>query len=106
VPDAFYARVRVTLDEIEAAGLTKPERVIASRQGAVITVTGADGKSREVLNFCANNYLGLGGEARVSEAAAKAARDFGAGMASVRFICGTHTLHKQLEAAIADYLGY
>ncbi|HWM61791.1 MAG TPA: glycine C-acetyltransferase [Rhizomicrobium sp.] len=106
MPDAFYARVRVTLDEIEAAGLTKPERVIASRQGAVIAVKGADGKTREVLNFCANNYLGLGGETRVSEAAAEAARDFGAGMASVRFICGTHTLHKQLEAVIADYLGY
>jgi glycine C-acetyltransferase len=106
VPDAFYARVRRTLDEIEAAGLTKPERVIASRQGAVITVKGADGQGREVLNFCANNYLGLGADARVSEAAAKAARDFGAGMASVRFICGTHTMHKQLEAAIAEYLGY
>jgi glycine C-acetyltransferase len=99
--DDFYTRVRATLDEIEAGGLTKPERVIASRQGAQITVNG-----KMVLNFCANNYLGLGGDARVSEAAAKAARDFGAGMASVRFICGTQTLHKELEAAIADYLGY
>ncbi len=99
--DDFYNRVRATLDEIEAGGLTKPERVISSRQGPEITVGG-----KSVLNFCANNYLGLGGDARVSEAAAKAARDFGAGMASVRFICGTQTLHKQLEAAIADYLGY
>ena len=99
--DAFYARVRDTLAEIDAAGLTKPERVIDSRQGAQIHVGG-----KTVLNFCANNYLGLGGEARVSEAAAKAARDFGAGMASVRFICGTHAMHKQLERAIADYLGY
>ncbi len=99
--DDFYARVRGTLDEIDAGGLTKPERVIASRQGAEITVGG-----KAVLNFCANNYLGLAGDARVSEAAAKAARDFGAGMASVRFICGTQTLHKELEAAIAGYLGY
>ena len=99
--DDFYARVRGTLDEIEAGGLTKPERVIASRQGAEIIVGG-----KPVLNFCANNYLGLGGDARVGEAAARASRDFGAGMASVRFICGTQTLHKELEAAIAGYLGY
>ena len=97
----FYAKVRDTLAEIEADGLTKPERVIDSRQGAEIHVGG-----KTVLNFCANNYLGLGGDERVSEAAAKAARDFGAGMASVRFICGTHALHKELERAIADYLGY
>jgi len=106
VSHPFYAKVRNTLAEIDAAGLTKPERVIASRQGAWITVNDADGKTRDVLNFCANNYLGLGGDARVAEAAAKAARDYGAGMASVRFICGTQVLHKQLEAAIADYLGY
>jgi glycine C-acetyltransferase len=106
VSNAFYARVRETLDEIDAAGLTKPERVIASRQGAVIAVRGAGGETREMLNFCANNYLGLAGDTRVAEAAAKAARDFGAGMASVRFICGTQTLHKELEATIADYLGY
>jgi glycine C-acetyltransferase len=101
LPDNFYAKVRDTLAEIDAAGLTKPERVIDSRQGAQIVVNG-----KTVLNFCANNYLGLGGDSRVSEAAAKAARDHGAGMASVRFICGTHTMHKQLERAIADYLGY
>jgi len=106
VSDAFYARLRETLNEIEVAGLTKPERVIASRQGAVITVKGDGGKTRDVLNFCANNYLGLAGDGRVAEAAAKAAHDFGAGMASVRFICGTHSLHKELEAAIARYLGY
>ena len=101
MPENFYAKVRDTLAEIEAGGLTKPEWVIDSRQGAQITVGG-----RTVLNFCANNYLGLGGDARVSEAAAKAARDHGAGMASVRFICGTHRMHKELERAIADYLGY
>jgi glycine C-acetyltransferase len=104
--NSFYARVLSTLADIEAEGLTKPERVIASRQGATISVKGADGATRNVLNFCANNYLGLGGDARVSAAAAKAAEEFGAGMASVRFICGTQTLHKELEAAIANYLGY
>ena len=101
MPENFYAKVRDTLAEIDAGGLTKPERVIDSRQGAQIVVNG-----KAVLNFCANNYLGLGGDARVSEAAAKAARDHGAGMAAVRFICGTHTLHKDLERAIAEYLGY
>lgn len=106
MPNPFYNKVRDTLAEIEAAGLTKPERVIASRQGARITVQAADGARRDVLNFCANNYLGLAGDARVAEASARAARDHGAGMASVRFICGTHLLHKELEAAIADYLGY
>lgn len=101
VSDAFYAKVRAALADIEAGGLTKPERVIDSRQGAEIRVGG-----KSVLNFCANNYLGLGGDERVAEAASKAARDHGAGMASVRFICGTHTMHKDLERAIADYLGY
>src|SRR5258708_7240555 len=97
----FYDRVRDTLAEIEASGLTKPERVIESRQGAEIVVGG-----ETVLNFCANNYLGLGGDKRVAAASAKAALDYGAGMASVRFICGTHMLHKELERTIADYLGY
>ena len=97
----FYARVRQSIEEIKREGLTNPERVIQSRQGAEISVGG-----RRILNFCANNYLGLAGDARVAEAAAQAARDHGAGMASVRFICGTHVLHKELEAAIADYLGY
>ncbi|MBV9549153.1 MAG: aminotransferase class I/II-fold pyridoxal phosphate-dependent enzyme, partial [Alphaproteobacteria bacterium] len=97
----IYARVRDALAEIEAAGLTKPERVLESPQGAEITVNG-----KRVLNFCANNYLGLAGDKRISQAAAKAAQDAGAGMASVRFICGTHVLHKELERAIADYLGY
>jgi glycine C-acetyltransferase len=101
MPNDIHARVRETLAQIEAAGLTKPERVLDSRQGAEIVVNG-----KTVLNFCANNYLGLGGDARVAEASAKAARDHGAGMASVRFICGTHALHKTLERAIADYLGY
>jgi glycine C-acetyltransferase len=101
MPSSFFTKIRDTLAEIESGGLTKPERVIESRQGAEIVVNG-----KTVLNFCANNYLGLAGDKRVSVAAAKAALDHGAGMASVRFICGTHVLHKQLERAIADYLGY
>ena len=90
-----------TLDEIRAAGLFKSERIITSPQSAEIEL--ADG--RKVLNFCANNYLGLADHPDVI-AAAKAALDtHGFGMASVRFICGTQDLHKQLEQTIADFFG-
>lgn len=102
----FYARVRRTLDEIEHEGLTKPERVIVSRQGASITVRDIDGRPKTVLNFCANNYLGLAGDARVTKLSSSATQGFGAGLSSVRFICGTQILHKDLESAIAAYLGY
>lgn len=101
----FYARVDATLQAIEAEGLTKPERVIVSKQGARIEVATAAG-TRSVLNFCANNYLGLASDSRVIDAAVEATRDWGAGLASVRFICGTQQPHKQLERAIADYLGF
>lgn len=97
----FYDRITAELADIEAQGLTKPERVIASRQGPVITVGG-----RDVLNFCANNYLGLAGDERVTQAGIKAQEKWGAGTASVRFICGTLEIHKELERAIADYLGF
>jgi glycine C-acetyltransferase len=107
VPDPnFASRVRDTLDEIARQGLSKPERVMVSRQGATVRVAGPDGAAREALNLCGNNYLGLAGDERVAEAAIKAVRDAGAGFASVRFICGTHALHKELEARTADYLGY
>jgi glycine C-acetyltransferase len=98
---AFYDRIRSELADIDAQGLTKPERVIASRQGAEITVAG-----RQVLNFCANNYLGLAGDERVTQAGIEAQGRWGAGAASVRFICGTLEIHKELEAAIAGYLGF
>ncbi|MGV9008609.1 glycine C-acetyltransferase [Brevundimonas sp.] len=98
---AFYDRVSAELTDIEAQGLTKPERVIASRQGPVISVGG-----RDVLNFCANNYLGLAGDERVTQAGIKAQEKWGAGTASVRFICGTLEIHKELERATADYLGF
>jgi glycine C-acetyltransferase len=97
----FYDRVRAELTDIDAQGLTKPERIIASRQGPVIKVGG-----RDVLNFCANNYLGLAGDERVAQAGIKAQERWGAGTASVRFICGTLEIHKELERSIADYLGF
>ena len=94
-------RYTAELDAIRAQGLFKTERVISSPQSAEITL--ADG--RRVLNFCANNYLGLADHPEVI-AAAKAALDtHGFGMASVRFICGTQDLHKQLEKKIADFFG-
>lgn len=99
--DDFYGRVRATLQDIDSQGLTKPERVIASRQGPVIQVGG-----RSVLNFCANNYLGLAGDERVTQAGIAAQEKWGAGTASVRFICGTLEIHKELERSIADYLGF
>lgn len=89
------------LAEIESAGLYKRERIIASPQGAEVTLQ--DGK--KVLIFCANNYLGLSSHPRVTEAAKKAIDTHGFGMSSVRFICGTQDIHKTLEQKIADFLG-
>ena len=89
------------LKAIEEACLYKKERVITSMQKADITVEGG----KEVLNFCANNYLGLSNNPRLIEAAKKAMDERGYGMSSVRFICGTQDIHKQLEKAIADYFG-
>jgi glycine C-acetyltransferase len=89
------------LAEIKAEGLYKDERVIATPQGALIRV--ADGK--EVLNFCANNYLGLAQDPSIRAAAARALDEWGYGLASVRFICGTQSPHKRLERAMADFLG-
>ena len=88
------------LAEIKAAGLYKSERVITSPQRAEIEVAG-----RKVLNFCANNYLGLSDNPRLIEAAKKAMDSRGYGMSSVRFICGCQDIHKELEKAIADYFG-
>ena len=91
--------IRATLEEIEAAGLWKNERELTSPQQAHITTVKAD-----AINFCANNYLGLADHPDVVAAATAALQDWGFGMASVRFICGTQTLHKQLEHAISDFL--
>ncbi|MGV3482426.1 MAG: glycine C-acetyltransferase [Sphingobium sp.] len=103
--DAFYERIGQELADIDAQGLTKRERVLLSPQGAQVRVATPDGE-RDVLNLCANNYLGLASDQRVIDAAIQATRDWGAGLASVRFICGTQLPHKQLEAQIADYLGF
>ncbi len=89
------------LREIRESGLYKSERVIATPQGARIAVVGG----REVLNFCANNYLGLSNDPRVVEAAKQSYDRWGYGLSSVRFICGTQELHKQLEARLSEFLG-
>ncbi|AEV33396.1 glycine C-acetyltransferase [Owenweeksia hongkongensis] len=88
------------LEAIKADGLFKSERIIEGEQGAEIDVNG-----KKVLNFCANNYLGLSSHPRVIEAAKKALDTHGFGMSSVRFICGTQDIHKELEQKIADFLG-
>jgi len=94
---AHYSAV---LDEIRGAGLFKRERVITSPQGATIRTQG-----REVLNFCANNYLGLSSHPAVIDGARRALETHGFGMSSVRFICGTQDLHKELESTISRYFG-
>lgn len=99
--EAFYASIRAELDAIREAGLYKRERIIATPQGA--TIRTADG--REVINLCANNYLGLSSHPKVMEAAHEALRTHGYGMSSVRFICGTQDLHKELEGRLASFLG-
>jgi len=98
---AFIQHVEAELAGLRASGFFKPERVIAGHQHADIRLQ--DG--RTVLNLCANNYLGLAGDARLIEAAKKGLDAYGYGVASVRFICGTQTVHKDLEAAISRFLG-
>lgn len=89
------------LEEIRGAGLFKGERVITGRQGVGIDVAG-----REVLNLCANNYLGLAQDGEIRGAAMRGLEEWGYGMASVRFICGTQTVHKRLEAKLSEFLGF
>jgi len=97
----YLAHVRATLERIRGDGFYKTERVIRSPQAPRLTL--ADG--REVVNFCANNYLGLADDARLVQAAIEGLDRYGFGMASVRFICGTQTVHKVLEDALASFLG-
>src|SRR5207249_7708100 len=92
--------LRRQLDDIKPRGLYKRERQLQGPQGAAVRVGG-----REVINFCANNYLGLANHPAIVEAAHEGLRRYGYGMASVRFICGTQELHKQLEGAVARFLG-
>ncbi len=96
----FVERISAELDEIRTAGLYKSERIITSAQGPEIEVNG-----KKVLNFCANNYLGLSSHPKVMEAARKYVDDRGYGLSSVRFICGTQDIHKELEAKISVFLG-
>ena len=96
----FVQRIAAEIEEIKSAGLFKSERIIESPQGPEIMVNG-----KKVLNFCANNYLGLSAHPRVIEAAKKAIDERGFGMSSVRFICGTQDIHKELERLISEFLG-
>jgi len=97
---AFAERIKTELEEIKSAGLFKTERVITSEQGPEIIVNGTS-----VLNFCANNYLGLSSHPKVVEAAKKFIDYRGYGLSSVRFICGTQDIHKELEKKLAAFLG-
>jgi glycine C-acetyltransferase len=105
--DKFAHRIANEVEEIKVSGLYKTERVISSPQGAEITVNPAVAGTgdKTVLNFCANNYLGLSSHPKVIEAAHKAIDSHGYGMSSVRFICGTQDIHKELEKKISDFLG-
>ncbi len=96
----FVDRIGTELEEIKDAGLYKNERIITSEQGAKITVNG-----KSVLNFCANNYLGLSSHPKVIKAAKKYIYKRGYGLSSVRFICGTQDIHKELENKISEFLG-
>src|SRR5881628_352853 len=101
--DSVRDDLRATLDEIRAAGLHKPERVIDTPQSRAVHVS-AGGRPGEVLNFCANNYLGLADHPEVVRAAHAALDRWGYGLASVRFICGTQQVHRELEDALSRFL--
>lgn len=102
--EAFFSSLATETESLKSEGLFKSERQIAGPQQAAIKVR-TNGQTSEVLNLCANNYLGLANHPDVIAAAHKALDDFGYGMASVRFICGTQTVHKQLEDRISNFLG-
>lgn len=101
----FFTHIQTELNAIDAKGMYKRERLISGPQSSAITVN-EDGEEKAVLNFCANNYLGLADSAELIQAGIEAQAEFGFGMASVRFICGTQTVHRELEQAIAEWLGY
>ena len=101
IQETFYAGLQSSLEALREQGLYKHERVLASRQGC--TVVCDDG--RQLINLCANNYLGLSGDEALVKAAAAATAQYGYGLSSVRFICGTQTVHKELEQALAKFLG-
>ena len=101
----FFDHIQAELTEIEAQGMYKRERLISGPQSSKISVK-TNGDETDVLNFCANNYLGLADSPELIAASVAAQEHYGFGMASVRFICGTQTIHRELEQIIADWLGY
>ena len=101
----FAERIRSEVEEIRKSGLYKTERIIESPQGAVIDVAVPGKKAKRVINLCANNYLGLSSHPKVIEAAKKYIDQRGYGLSSVRFICGTQDIHKELEHKLSDFLG-
>jgi glycine C-acetyltransferase len=101
INETFYSGLQSRLDALREQGLYKQERVLASRQGSMVVCD--DG--RQLINLCANNYLGLSGDEALVKAAAAATERYGYGLSSVRFICGTQTVHKALEQALAEFLG-
>ena len=103
--DNFYQNLTDELQRIAGDGLYKRERLITSKQAADIVVT-ENGQTREVINFCANNYLGLADHPELIKASEEAVEQHGFGMASVRFICGTQAQHRELEQKIANWLGF
>lgn len=100
ISNEFLSHLQNELSSIEQEGLYKKERIITSKQGAEIEANG-----KKLLNFCANNYLGLSDNSEVIQAAKDAMDSRGYGMSSVRFICGTQDIHKNLEAKISKFLG-
>ncbi|MBB1488669.1 glycine C-acetyltransferase [Oceanospirillum sediminis] len=99
--DTFYQQIQKQIEDVKSAGLYKPERIITSSQQASIGISSGE----EVLNFCANNYLGLANHPQLIEAAKTGMDEHGFGMASVRFICGTQDIHKTLEQKLSEFLG-
>lgn len=99
--DSLKPRLNEEIDNLKKEGLYKEERIITTPQGAVINTEGGE----EVINFCANNYLGLSSHPRVLQAAKDTVDEYGYGLSSVRFICGTQSIHKELEEKLADFLG-
>jgi glycine C-acetyltransferase len=97
----FKVQLQTTIDELKTRGLFKQERIITSKQGAIIETA----ETGEVLNFCANNYLGLANHPEVQKAAINTIEKWGFGLSSVRFICGTQAIHKELEKKVSEFLG-
>ena len=105
VTNQYLSHVNNVLEDIRSSGLWKAERNMLSPQSGMVRVDGMQSGSDSVINLCANNYLGLANNPQLIEAARRAMDSHGYGMASVRFICGTQDLHRQLEKTIADFLG-